>query len=124
MNDNTLAKLVERGEIATATPRPDADGLQHVVEGCFACGGPESAMHSFTTYYRKDDGKLDGCWFCKPCTRLIFEMGDPGDVLLTLSTDDILIRNPELRQAYLDGRITRTGDYPAGFVLKEGTDNG
>ena len=118
MSDNTLAKLVERGEMETATPRPDADTLEYVVEGCFACGGPESAMHSFTTYYRNDDGKLDGCWFCKPCTRLIFTQDDPGDVLLNLTTDDILVRSPELRQAYLDGRITRTGDYPAGFVLK------
>ncbi|MCY4580758.1 MAG: hypothetical protein OXD31_17160 [Chloroflexi bacterium] len=118
MSDNTLAKMVERGEIATATPRPDADSLEHVVEGCFACGGPESAMHSFTTYYRKDDGKLDGCWLCKPCTRLIFNLNDPGEVLFTLSTEDILARNPELRQAYIEGRITRTADYPAGFVLK------
>ena len=118
MSDNTLAKLVERGEIATATRRPDADSLKHIVEGCFACGGPESAMHSFTTYYRKDDGKLDGCWFCKPCIRIIFYEQGPTEIIVNLTTDDILVRNTELRQAYLDGRITRTGDYPAGFVLK------
>jgi hypothetical protein len=34
---------------------------------------------------------------------------------------DILARNPVLRQAYRDGKMQRTEDYPAGYVLKPDT---
>ena len=112
---HSLATLVAKGVLPIAEPRSDTDELNYVVRGCFACGGPEDARHSFTTLYQADDGNLDDCWLCQPCVRLIFDT-DPT-IIRDLRGDDILSRNPELRKAYVDGRIERTGDLPAGFVL-------
>ena len=116
---HTLASLVAEGRIRVAETRPDADRLQHVVRGCFGCGGDEDARYSFTTYYMKADGKPDGCWFCQPCIKTVFNSPATEMVLMDLSEKDILVRNPDLREAYLAGRMQRTGDIPAGFVMSE-----
>ena len=112
----SLRSLVEGGRVSVVSELRDASLLQHVVRGCLACGGPEDARNSFTTYFR-NEGKLDGCWLCRLCTKLIFRAG-ADEILLNLSERDILVRNPEMRKAYLAGKVVRTEDVPAGFVLE------
>ena len=121
---NSLARYVSEGIISTATPRPDADTLSHVVNGCFGCGGPEDARFTFTgIFYLLEEGDYEDSWLCQPCLRAILDaLPDRKDIALLyrdLDHTDLLARNPELRKTYINGEMRRTGDYPAGFVLAE-----
>ena len=117
---HSLARLVAEGIIGVALPRPDTHLLKYIVNGCFTCGGPESAERSFTTYYWNEERKLQGSWLCQPCIQTICQDEGRHLILRNLSTEDILVRTPGLREAYLQGKVCRTLDVPAGFVLKEG----
>ena len=99
-------------------PRPDTHLLKYIVNGCLTCGEPEDARHSFTALYWDEKGELDECWLCQPCIRLIIDQDEPALILRNLTTDDILVRVPDMREAYLLGNVCRTKDVPAGFVLK------
>lgn len=115
---HSLARLVDEGVIPVAQPREDIDEIKYVVDGCFACGGPEDARHTFTAYYRTSDCKSELSWLCKPCASVMVEYDINGMLLTDLSEQDILARNPELREAYAEGKIERTGDMPAGFIRR------
>lgn len=113
----SLARLVQEGDVPIARPREDDIDPMYMVEGCFACGGPEDARRSFTAVCKGegDDGNL--VWLCQPCIRLICEQEQPNRIVVCLKPEDILVRAPALREAYLQGKVERTRDLPAGFVL-------
>ena len=114
-----IALLVSDGVISVAVTRSDTDEILNPVMGCMTCGGQEDARYSFTALYADKDGKFDMSWLCQPCMRELHDSGaDVGLLVHGLGADDIMARNPEMRTAYEEGRLVRTGDCPAGFVLK------
>ena len=114
-----LRQLVGEGTVPLAEPRGDLEGVRSIVKGCLTCGGPEMTECSFTGFYTDEDGEVRMTWFCRPCVKAMVDVDADGGLLLSVTADDIMARNPELRRAYLEGRMRKTHDDPAGFVLAD-----
>lgn len=84
-----------------------------LVHGCLTCGGDEDPRVTCTVMYRAEGGAFRIAWVCSECVSVLAER------LRDLTADDILCRNPELRERYLAGDMTWTGDYPAGLVPRQ-----
>lgn len=86
-----------------------------LVYGCLTCGGSEDPMRTFSALYidRQND-KAEFSWLCRECVERFLQ--EEPDRFGRFHDGDIMRYNAELRTLYLQGRMTWTGDRPAGLV--------